>query len=105
MNLPRHRLHQAERERTRQPRKPDPVSRPPQFSLRNLLIANSMIAVCLALLQIFAPSSVAGVLGAATLAFGLASVKLRDEWPLIERIWWVLLGLYLLSCAAAVLIG
>jgi len=74
-----------------------------QFTLRHILIANAVIAVAFALLRIFAPSGMAGLLGIAVFFSGIVLAVHQPDHPLVTRIWYGMVTMYVVFCAYALL--
>jgi hypothetical protein len=78
-------------------------SKPWQFTLGQLIIANTILAVTLAVMQFLAPSFIAGILGIAAYAMLLrVTVYQPVRWNLYI-VAWCLIGLYLFTAIAALL--
>ena len=76
-----------------------------QFTLRDLIILNSAIAVVLGLMRLVAPSMTAGALGAMTLLAAMALAFYQPDDKRVELAWWAMLAIYLIACLAAVVMG
>jgi hypothetical protein len=74
-----------------------------QFTLRHILIANAVIAVAFALLRIFVPSGLAGLLGIAVFFTGIVLAVYQPDHPLVTRIWYGMVTMYVVFCAYALL--
>ena len=79
-----------------------PAGEPPQYSLKQLWITITLVAVALATAQAFAPSIVAGTLGITMLGFGIALLIQRPENPNYARAWVLILVMYLVVSLIAV---
>lgn len=73
-----------------------------QFSLREILILNTVLAVFLALLRVLAPSWVAGSLGIVTLLTAIMLAVYQPESRRVELAWWCMLLIYVATCAFAI---
>jgi hypothetical protein len=72
-----------------------------QFSLGQLILANTLLAVTLAMLQIMAPSYIAGALGLVSFAFFLLVWVYQPARPAIYAVCWGLIVLYLFVAGIA----
>ncbi len=76
-----------------------------QFTLGQLILANTVLAVVLALCQVFAPSLLAGALGlVAFSAFAFVTVY-QPEWREAYPVAWAMIVVYLLVAIVALLRG
>lgn len=73
-----------------------------QFSIRELLILNAVLAVLFALLRVLAPSWMAGSLGIVTLLTAIMLAVYQPESRRVEMAWWCMLLIYLATCAFAI---
>ena len=73
-----------------------------QFSIREILILNTVLAVFFALLRILAPSLVAGTLGIVTLLTAVLLAACQPENRRVEMAWWCMLLVYVATCVFAV---
>lgn len=76
-----------------------------QFTLRHVLMANVIIAVAFALVRVFAPSGMAGLFGIAVFISGIVLAVYQPEHPMVTRIWWGLVAMYVVFCAFALLVS
>ena len=72
-----------------------------QFTLAQLIAANTILAVVLATFQVFAPSYTAGALGLAAFSMFLYVTICQPDRQEIYTIYWVLIGLYILVAITA----
>jgi hypothetical protein len=103
---------EAARRRMREAEVPLPVivvdEEPPrrfQFSLRQMLIANTVLAVVLALMQVLAPSVLAGSLGTAAFLLVVVLMIYPTDRPGPHLVWIGLLALYFVVSLVAVYRG
>ena len=87
------------RESEQSPLQLQPDATPPaprwQFSLAQLLLANTVFAILLALCQVLAPGLIAGICGlAAFLMLSIVTIYQPDR-PKIYKVAWALILLYL----------
>lgn len=75
---------------------------PFQFSIKQMLIANAVLAVSFGLMRWFAPSGMAGMLGVATIVSAVLIVAFKPEHQGIQKAWWCLFGLYAMACLFAI---
>jgi len=79
-----------------------------QFSLFELLaVAAAASVLCSVVVTLSGDSAAvcAGLLGLCTLVMLIVLEVLHISWPALRLAWWVLLGIYLLACAVALLRG
>ncbi len=76
-----------------------------QFTLRQILIANAVIAVAFALMQVFAPSGMAGLFGFAVFVSGIGLAVYQPDHPLVTKIWWGMVAMYVVFCVYALLMS
>lgn len=81
---------------------PADASQKYQFSLRDILIVNTVVAVLLALTQLFAPGLLAGTMGIATLIAAFLLAVYQPENRRVELAWWCMLGIYVIACVIAI---
>jgi hypothetical protein len=72
-----------------------------QFTLRHLLIGNTVLAVMLALMQFMAPDWMAGLLGLAALVASLLVAIYQPSHPQAYAITWMLLATYVVAAIVA----
>ena len=72
-----------------------------QFTLRQLILANTVLAVILALLQVVSPGLTAGVFGMAALALLLFVMSYQPDRPELYAVAWVSIVLYLVVAGIA----
>ena len=77
----------------------------PRFTLKQMVIAQGVIAVLLALVRIFTPSLTAGSLGIAAMVLAAAISIYEPEDKRVTIGFWCLFGLYLMSCVVAMVMG
>ena len=77
-------------------------SRRYQFSIREILILNTVLAVFFALLRVLAPSWLAGSLGVVTLLTAIMLAVYQPESRRVEMAWWCMLLVYVATCAFAI---
>ena len=63
-----------------------------------------VVSVLLAVMRLFSPQIAAGAAGFAVLV-GLAFMSLTDPPAIVRLAWWVMLGVYLMAAAFAVVRG
>ncbi len=69
-----------------------------QFTLVQLIIAQACFALLFGMLQIFAPSLVAGALGIGVLAMAILMSLYQSEERYVYMAWWAVLSFYLIAC-------
>lgn len=97
----RRRMRDSEQSPLQLPRDEVPAAPRWQFSLAQLLLANTVFAILLALCQVLAPGLIAGICGlAAFLMLWIVTVYEPDQ-PKIHMVAWGLILLYLCISAIA----
>jgi hypothetical protein len=76
-------------------------SRKKQFSIRDILMLNTVLAVLLALMQWLAPSLLAGTLGITTMLAAILIAIYEPETRRVALAWWCMLFLYIAACIFA----
>jgi lipopolysaccharide export LptBFGC system permease protein LptF len=74
-----------------------------QFSLAELLLLTAMASLILGILGCFPRQYAAGLAGLGALISLIVLAVLKPQRPVIYLGWWVILGIYLLSCVAAMI--
>lgn len=77
----------------------------PQFTLKQMVIAQAAIAVMLAFIRAFAPGLTAGALGVAAMILAGAISIYEPEDKRVTIGFWCLFGLYLFACVIAIATG
>ena len=85
----------------------DPLEEPPkpQFTLKQMVIAQGVIAVLLGLIRIFKPGMLAGSLGIAAMLMAAVISIYDPEDRRVTIAFWCVMALYLFSCILALLLG
>ena len=76
-----------------------------QFSLAELLMLVAVASIALGILGCFPPEHAAFLAGAGALVSMVVLAVLRPSRPIVYLGWWVVLGIYLLMCVAALVPG
>ena len=76
-----------------------------QFSLGQLLLANTILAVILALCQVLVPSLIAGAVGVVALAMLLFVTVCPPDRPHVYTVAWGLILMYMFVAVIALLLG
>jgi hypothetical protein len=101
----RQRMRSLESPRLRPLSDPPPMAVPWQFTLGQLILANSLIAVVLAMCQVFAPGLLAGALGLVAFVLFTFVTVYQPEQQEVYTVAWGMIGVYLLVAAIALLRG
>ena len=81
----------------------EPTAPTHQFTLVQLIIAQACFAVLFGMLQIFAPSLVAGALGIGVLAMAILITLYQSEERFVYTAWWAVFSFYLIACLVALI--
>ena len=100
----RQRIREAERQVTLSIEDVSPP-RPWQFSLRQLFLANTALAIALGLCQMLAPGLIAGAFGVAALAMLVFVTVYQPDGSRVYTVAWGLLFIYLFIAGIALLRG
>lgn len=73
-----------------------------QFSIRDILILNTILALLLALTQWFAPGGLAGALGITTVLAAILMVIFEPENRRVSQAWWGMFLIYIAACIFAI---
>jgi len=72
-----------------------------QFAIRHMLVAQACLAVLLGLMQVFAPSLLAGTLGISVLIMAILMAVYEPEEKRVQLLWWTFFAIYLIACIVA----
>jgi|GEM_PF-3845218 len=86
---------------------PDPANEPlnPQFSLKQMVIAQGVVAILLGLVRIFQPGMLAGSLGVTAMLMAAVITFYEPDDKRITVGFWCVMALYLIACVLALLLG
>jgi hypothetical protein len=76
-----------------------------QFSMAELFLLVALVSFVLGLLNCIPPQYAAGLAGLGALVSMVVIAVLKPTRPIIYLAWWVVLGIYLLSCLRGLLAG
>ena len=76
-----------------------------QFSMAEMFLLVAVVSIVLGLLNCFPPQYAAGLAGLGALVSMLVIAILKPTRPIVYVAWWVVLGIYLLSCVRGMLTG
>ena len=83
----------------------EPAAGKDQFSLRQMMLIQTCLAILFGLMQLFAPSFVAGALGISVLGLATLVSVCQPEDRRIQYAWWAIFAFYIIACVVAVIRG
>ena len=82
---------------------PPPPKIPFQYSLADMFVLTTAVAVFMSIMSLFPLHTIAGVSGLGALFSLILLIFWPPEQPLLRLGWWVLFALYLLACIGAII--
>jgi hypothetical protein len=79
-----------------------PEERPGQFSLAELMLLVTLVAMLLGILGLFPPDYAAGLAGLGALASTIVLTFVKSHTTVFRVLWWAMLFIYALTCIVAV---
>ena len=80
----------------------EPLPPGPQFSIKQMMIAQAVLAVILGMVRVFAPGMLAGVLGLLSCAVAIVLAVYEPEDKRVQRLFVAFFVLYVLLCGYAI---